>query len=662
MSRSEKRRKNENRERLRSMATTQLGHARRTSDGIDRAVLLIEHNDWQTARATLEECERLQPGRTEVLQLLLDVYQEQGDYASYCRTCPRLIAKDPHNRALHLNLATAYQSDRRLATSLAALRRYVARWPDDWMADSVREFIDVLAPVVEEILRISPFPAEESLELAVLHEEVMAGLASADFERTILVGEQLLARCPEYVSVMNNLAIAYYERGRTDDALAMARRVLDREPDNFHALANIARLLLLSGRHSDAEPYFERLRKAQSDHSDVWVKKAEVFSYLGDDQAVLEALAGALRSKLPMTGSPDTALLYHLAAVAHARQGHAAAAQQHWRKSLEMRPGVKLTQENLADAQRPVALREGPWAYTLNYWIHRDVMAELRDEFKSADPSNGEFSDHATFSRIAARHPEIVSLIPLLLDRGDQLSRVFACRFAKVVDTPELREALRVFCLSARGPDKMRISLADYLLEKRVIPEGPVRLWLKGEWQEFELLGFELTDEPKDGGYSHPQTMGRLNDAAEALARRDAGTAERLYLQCLTAEGDRPTLLYNLATTYQMQGRKEEGGILCRQIHERWPDYFFGSVAMATLAFDARDFDRAAEILGKLRHRRRLHHAEFSALCVAYIQLFIASRNFDGARGWLSIWKNSQPDHPRIAELERLLKLTGAVQ
>ena len=45
---------------------------------------------------------------------------------------------------------------------------------------------------------------------------------------------------------------------------------------------------------------------------------------------------------------------------------------------------------------------------------------------------------------------------------------------------------------------------------------------------------------------------------------------------------------------------------------------------MGTRALDTNDFDRAESLLAKLSHRRRLYQTEFTALCVAYIQLFVA--------------------------------------
>jgi hypothetical protein len=90
--------------------------------------------------------------------------------------------------------------------------------------------------------------------------------------------------------------------------------------------------------------------------------------------------------------------------------------------------------------------------------------------------------------------PEIMSLVPLLLDRGDEPARKFAWRAAVLLETPEMLEALRVFCLSQRGPDSLRIETADRLCQKDILPAGRVRMSISGEWQEIEMAGFEIVN------------------------------------------------------------------------------------------------------------------------------------------------------------------------
>ena len=151
-------------------------------------------------------------------------------------------------------------------------------------------------------------------------------------------------------------------------------------------------------------------------------------------------------------------------------------------------------------------------------------------------------------------------------------------------------EALREFCLSDRGPDALRIETANYLCRMDVLPSGRTRMWIGGRWSEIELVGFEITEEPT-GPLHAPPVDDWAYEAMQALHRRDGKRAQDLLEKCLERVGDAPDLLNNLAVAYEAQGRHEEATQLLRQIHERWPDYFFGRVSMAKLAIRAGDFE-----------------------------------------------------------------------
>jgi tetratricopeptide (TPR) repeat protein len=629
-------------------------------DIADHAARLISQREWDQARQILEAYDEDRPGDFKVLRLLLDVYHEQHEYGLYCRVCQRLLKDFPANGPLYLMLASGFLADLRPASALNAFRTFVERWPDDPLADGARESIAEIEPVVEELLQDVPFPPAERLELAAVHEEVIASLAAGQYDRVVQLAEQLRARCPEFLPVVNNLSQAYFLTGRTEEALAASRWVLDRDPGSFHALANLARHLLFLGRHDEAHDTARRLQAAQSDKLDIWSKKAEAFSFLGDDQGVLEAFAGAKQSGYTDETTPDVALLFHLTAVAAARQGDHRQARKHWQRALEIAPGFELALENLADAKLPIGERHGPWPYSINYWVSETTIAELAAAF---DPPASRRDDRATQRTALAfdrKHPEIANLVPLLLDRGDQAGREFAWRYAALLGTPAMLEALRVFCLSQRGPDSLRLETANRLCREGTLPAGRVRMWLRGEWQDAEMMGFEITGEPTGPGHS-PEVEEWAYGGMQALHCGDGQTGERLFRKCIDAEGERPEFLNNLAAAYDLQGNRNEAHRLLHEIHERWPDYFFGRIAMANLAAQEGKYDKAEAYLAPLRQQRRLHTSEFAALATATIQLYLDQRNFDAARSWLEMFKGVVPDHPEIARLERAIDLGGTL-
>ena len=60
-----------------------------------------------------------------------------------------------------------------------------------------------------------------------------------------------------------------------------------------------------------------------------------------------------------------------------------------------------------------------------------------------------------------------------------------------------------------------------------------------------------------------------------------AAEAEVLLRHAIAQEPNSPNLLNNLASALEMQGRRGESRALMIEIHERFPDYFFGRTNVA---------------------------------------------------------------------------------
>lgn len=629
---------------------------------VQRASLLLEQGDVDEARELLEAEQRRGRAKPESLRLLLDIHHEQRDYVSFCRTCRQLLERSPGDPHLQLMLAGGYLSCGRPAAALRQFRKFVEQAPDDPLLDGIGETIAGIEPLVEELLRsasFAPIPAAERLELAALHDEALASLDDGDNGQCAKLEERLLARWPEFLPARNNLSEAYFRAGQGAKALAMSRQVLAADPENFHALSNLTRHLLLCGRRDQAREFADRLRRARSDRHDFASKRVEAFSFLGDDEAVLEAFEEAKRSGLPHGAVPELAMLYHLAAVAAARQGRLNEARQLWDRALKHRPGFQLAQENLADARLPSEKRHGPWPFDLHDWIAGSVIEELIRLFKAAAQKSENAVEKAA-RKFCEAHPEVVGLLPELLERGGEGGRGFAIRLIKLAETPELLEVLRQFCGSSSGPDELRMEAATFLCRQGVLSGAQMRMWLQGEWREIELFGFEITHEPV--GPVHCDEVDDWSyNALQALKRRDGAEAQALLEKCLAREPDSPDLLNNLAKAYSIQGREDEARRLSREIHERWPDYFFGRITMANLSTLAGDYEQAEAYLTPLRSRARLHVTEFTALCSAYVQLFQARGKYDAAERWLEMWEQIDPDNPQLGQLRRRMSPSHAL-
>jgi tetratricopeptide (TPR) repeat protein len=347
-------------------------------------------------------------------------------------------------------------------------------------------------------------------------------------------------------------------------------------------------------------------------------------------------------------------LLYHLAAVAAGRLGRPDAARRHWQRALKIAPAFDLALDNLEDLDKPAEERHGPWAFPFANWIPGNLLRELA----ASVPAPGARVDDEAVRRVARRfvrkHPNLEQLVPLLLDRGDPEGREFALRLALLVRSPELLAALRDFALGQRGPDPLRLEAARSAADAGLLPAGPVRLWLEGQWREAVLKAFELHAEPERR--HAPQVEEWLAEATEALHARNAERAERLLQQALEVEPDAADALNNLAAAYEQLGRSAEAEALTERVFAQHPNYLFARVALAKLRARRGQPDEARALLEPLLERRRLHISEFAALSEAEIELQLARGNAEAARAWLQIWEDADPDHPAIAAWRRRLE------
>jgi tetratricopeptide (TPR) repeat protein len=247
-------------------------------------------------------------------------------------------------------------------------------------------------------------------------------------------------------------------------------------------------------------------------------------------------------------------------------------------------------------------------------------------------------------------------LVPALLDRGDPAGREFALKIAELAETPEMLAALRDFALGQQGPDKLRIQAVQAAQHGGLLPSGKVRVWAKGKWHDTLLLGFEVHREAVTRHTPRVEALARR--ALELLSRGEGAEAEELLRQALELSPDSPDLLNNLAAAFECQGRTQEMEELVRDILRRFPDYFF--VRANTAKMRARDgnIDEARELLKPLLERRRLHLAEFAALCMAEIEVAILAGEIEAARSWADMWEEIDPDNPQLRQLRR--KLSGS--
>ena len=606
---------------------------------------LLDDERWDEAVKLLEPLAERHPHHVGVATQLAYAYSQAGDYHAYLLAMRRLHRLTPQEPINALALAGAYALNVRSVLALRTFKSFLERWPEHPDAAKARKSVEDLEPLLRESLEKSGLTGEDGFEMAALHEESQLLIEQGDYDEARALVEQALKRKPDFVSARNNLSQIDYLLGRTSEAVAAAQQVLERDPQNFHALSNLTRYLVLLGRRDEARQYAERLKPLESDRIELRIKQAEAFTFLGDDAAVLEVLREAEQEPL-LDQIPEASFLFHLAGCAALRLGQEGRARECWKRALRLSPGFEPARANLADLSKPVHERHAPWALPLSYWVTQKTINEMHAHI-GASVGEGDEAVSRAAQQFLDQHPEMVRLLPTLLERGGPDSRRFVIQLIGLTEKPELLTLLRDFALGQQGPDATRFEAATACAEAGLLPAGTIRMWMRGKWSETLLLGFELTGEPIDRGHSR-EVRRLVKQGLDATHEQRYAAAVQLFRRALELEPGAPDLKMNLAATLSMQGFTDEAEQLTEEVYRLHPDYLFARTNMVVQLVEQGKLEEAEKLIEPLMSRKKFHLSEFGALCNAQIEISLARKQHDAARSWFEMWEGADPDAPQL--------------
>jgi tetratricopeptide (TPR) repeat protein len=620
--------------------------SRRLQQDLAEAERLLEDGQPEAARELLEDLDRRRPGLAPVLEMLVNACYDLNDISAYEWAIYRLLKVKRDNSDAHLALAGAHASNLRPALAIKELEYFLRRWPDHQQAGEALQLLDKLrSGLLVEATRLQ-LTDDDALDLGCQNDEVRFFLEHGQYAQGRQAAEKLLKRYPNFAPALNNLSQLYAQAGELQAAIDLTHRVLNNEPDNVHALSNLTRLLFLSGQPEAAGEVAIRLKSSSSEAVDTLAKKAEALAYLGDDAGILE-LHRQARARGDLDLADPSGLFRHLAAVAYYHRGRLKDALRLWKQALKTNPGMRLARLQLNDLERLAGQRHGAFAFPFHNWVSEHTIRSLDRSLKSVSRRKSDSDGQIIARAFLEQHPELLVLAPHLLQRGDESACQFVIHLAGLSDHPELLQAVKDFALGQRGSDQLRMKAAQLASQHGLLPSGLVRMWSLGEWREVMLLSFEITGEPQATALS-PGAQKLFEKAHNFLLESEGAKAQALLEQVLALAPDEPSVRNNLAVALEMQGQTEQAHAMLRELHTRFPEYFFGVCGVAQLEIAAGNTELARQMLTPLLQRQRLHITEFNSLCTAEIELCLAEKNEEAARMWLDMWERVDDENPQL--------------
>ncbi|MCB0045738.1 MAG: tetratricopeptide repeat protein [Caldilineaceae bacterium] len=609
---------------------------------------LLKRKQWDEARALLQDMDRQYKNHPAVLSELVNLAYDTKDMRAYQLYCERLAKVMPDDPDVQRGLAGAYLTNGYPWLALAEYQRLRARFAADKEGAKIDEVIALLEAELPLSAIGSNLSEAEQMEIMPLQDRGRAMLEGRDLRGGRQIIQKVLAMKPTFVPALNNLSQIEHKLGNTGRAIQLAQQVLEQEPDNVQALSNLSRYLFLSGDEEAAHRVVERLLPLASDEPVVPLKKLEALLYLDRNEDAL-AVARAVEQADGPIKYENEALFHHYRAAAAARTGDERLAQQAWKAALAANPHFRMAQENLADLALPSHERYGAWAIEPDTFLSQPAIDEFRQLAIGLHKEVSSVQERAV-RRYLRRYPEVVTLLPILLERSGPIGRNIALTLLLYGGQPDLHALIPGFLAGDYGPDQLRLMIHDIAHQRGILPAGEVDVRIRGKLEKVQVLNFTIHDRPT--GDLPPKAEDFYADAFEAQSNGDLATAERLYLRAREAAPDSPVILNNLARVYHDQGHTGKADAIIEELQERFPDYFFGIVAQINRATIAGDYDRAHELLRSLTSRPELHISEFRALATAYVQFLLRQDEDSGARRWLDMWEEMEPDHPDLLRLK----------
>ncbi len=625
---------------------------------LKKAEAMIRRGELQPARAILEPINRQSPDQIEVLRALSEVYYQQKLYYPYFRMQERLYRLKPNNADDAFSCFGAALLAGHPFAALQLLREAQNRWPDhpSLLEAKERGIINKLEQFLEEFRQKHGLPEETALQIGYLNEQAQLLLGSGYADEAMQTVTELVQFAPDFVPGWNNLSTVQFMTGQVDAAIATCETVLQKDADNIHALANRIRYQYLSGRIDAAKANLPQLKAIAPTTVDLALKQAETYTYLGDDQAVWDVYQQA-KTLAEQTEVEIQPALHHFAAVAIARLGDLNQARSLWEQALQGEPDFRLAVENLRDSYLPIGDRQGAWPFTFADWTNRKLFDDFKqlltrslETTKSIDSTDGFKVDKQLINQLFTTHPELVSLLPILWERGDESCRHLILMIAKGTTNPDIQQLLPQFVISQFGSDAMRMELAQLLKGAGLLGNGLVEMWVQGQLQQLQIKSYEIYDEPS---HDHsPKVESLMARASVANRSQKYQQARQLLKTALDLEPEAPDIRYNLGVNLKLTGQEQEGQALIEQVYAEHPSYLFAALAMATRYIQTENLQKAEEILQQFSAQERFHRSEFDMYCGTYVQLAMAKHDDDLTNQWLRMWEQVLPNSRNLQILK----------
>ncbi|MEX1308605.1 MAG: tetratricopeptide repeat protein [Eubacteriales bacterium] len=273
----------------------------------------------------------MEPGNISVLTAMADIYTELEYFEESNALIYEAMRKDPasHEDLIFL-MGCNYMGMSYLSNADTCFKQYQKEHPNGEYKDEINDFFDIIGNMPLDTMENAM--TEEALNTYSKIYTARRLIIEKQEAKSIEIYQGILKDEPKNITVLNDLALAYYAMGDMKKAIDCNKKVLDIEPENVAAISNLIVFYKSEGNEFSAKKYTVLLSDLNISTPDDLHKAAFILSWAKEYQKAYRCVMELLDYNL------HDANALHMAAISAFNIGEYDEAMDYWEAVQKLLP------------------------------------------------------------------------------------------------------------------------------------------------------------------------------------------------------------------------------------------------------------------------------------------------------------------------------------
>ena len=295
-----------------------------------KGIKAFQRRELYRAKKYMNRALQLEPGEPMIACQLAVICTELGEYQYSNELLENILQElDPYMTECHYFLANNFAHMGLFKEAYKHANEYLDKDEFGEFTEDAEDLLDLITFETDETEETLEFQDDLMMRQEVARELLEAG----NFVKAVEKIEEMIELYPEFWSAYNNLALAYFYVGKTEEAFETLNRVLEKNPGNLHALCNGMVFYHYQMNHEKLDEIFFALQKVRPMLDEHRLKLGATFALTG----YYEDAYKWLRTLQKKGFEGDGTFFYWLSKSAY-QIGQKKVAEQAWAKVVEFSP------------------------------------------------------------------------------------------------------------------------------------------------------------------------------------------------------------------------------------------------------------------------------------------------------------------------------------